>query len=46
VQSFLRESQSQVFVTTTRADLFQTPGVGPSERRDYRLRAGLLEACE
>ncbi|HEU4583984.1 MAG TPA: DNA replication and repair protein RecF [Polyangiaceae bacterium] len=46
VQSFLRESQSQVFVTTTRADLFQTPGAGPLERRDYRLRAGLLEPSE
>ena len=46
VQSFLRESQSQVFVTTTRADLFQTPGAGPAERRDYRLQAGLLEASE
>ena len=26
VHAFLRDSQSQVFVTTTRSDLFQTPG--------------------
>jgi DNA replication and repair protein RecF len=44
VQAFLRNSQSQVFVTTTRSDLFQTPGTSPEERRDYRLRAGQLEA--
>jgi len=43
VQSFLRDSQSQVFVTTTRPDLFQTPGAAASERRDFRLRAGVLE---
>jgi DNA replication and repair protein RecF len=45
VQAFLRESQSQVFVTTTRSDLFRTPGTGALERHDYRLRAGQLEAC-
>lgn len=44
VEAFLRHSHSQVFVTTTRADLFQTPGSGPAERRDYRLRSGALEA--
>ncbi|HKO90274.1 MAG TPA: DNA replication and repair protein RecF [Polyangiaceae bacterium] len=43
VQAFLRDSQSQVFVTTTRSDLFQTPGAAASERRDFRLRAGVLE---
>jgi DNA replication and repair protein RecF len=43
VQEFLRHSASQVFVTTTRADLFQTPGAGALERRDYRLRGGQLE---
>lgn len=45
VHTFLRDSQSQVFVTTTRSDLFQTPGATSLERRDYRLRAGALEAC-
>ncbi|MEO8183201.1 MAG: DNA replication and repair protein RecF [Deltaproteobacteria bacterium] len=44
VQAFLQESQSQVFVTTTRSELFQTPGASAAERRDYRLRAGQLEA--
>ena len=43
VHAFLRDSQSQVFVTTTRSDLFQTPGATSLERRDYRLRAGALE---
>jgi DNA replication and repair protein RecF len=42
VYDFLRESQSQVFVTTTRPDLFVTPGLGPDERHDYRLEAGCL----
>jgi hypothetical protein len=45
VHAFLRDSQSQVFVTTTRSELFQTPGATSLERRDYRLRAGALEDC-
>jgi DNA replication and repair protein RecF len=45
VHAFLRDSQSQVFVTTTRSELFQTPGATSLERRDYRLRAGSLEDC-
>jgi len=44
VQAFLQDSRSQVFVTTTRSELFQTPGASPADRRDYRLRAGQLEA--
>jgi DNA replication and repair protein RecF len=44
VYDFLRESESQVFVTTTRPELFQTPGSGPAERRDYRLKTGALQA--
>lgn len=43
VHAFLRNSRSQVFVTTTRPDLFQTPGASPAERRDYRLHQGALE---
>jgi DNA replication and repair protein RecF len=42
VYDFLRESESQVFVTTTRPDLFVTPGLTRDERHDYRLRAGAL----
>lgn len=42
VYDFLRESESQVFVTTTRSDLFVTPGLNDVERRDYRLEAGAL----
>jgi DNA replication and repair protein RecF len=44
VFEFLSSSPSQVFVTTTRPELFQTPGTGASERCDYRLRGGVLEA--
>jgi DNA replication and repair protein RecF len=42
VYEFLNASPSQVFVTTTRPELFQTPGAKASERRDYRLRGGAL----
>lgn len=43
VYDFLRGSQSQVFVTTTRPELFHTPGAGVLDRQDYRLKAGALE---
>jgi len=42
VYEFLNASPSQVFVTTTRPELFQTPGASSSDRRDYRLEAGAL----
>lgn len=42
VYEFLNVSPSQVFVTTTRPELFRTPGASPADRRDYRLRAGAL----
>lgn len=42
VYGFLRESESQVFVTTTRPELFVTPGLEPAERVDVTLRAGEL----
>ena len=42
VFDFLSTSPSQVFVTTTRPELFQTPGTSASERRDYVLSAGAL----
>lgn len=42
VYAFLRAGDGQVFVTTTRPELFQTPGVGGDERHDYRLQAGSL----
>lgn len=42
VYGFLSDSESQVFVTTTRPELFQTPGVGPDARHDYRLKSGSL----
>lgn len=42
VYGFLSDSESQVFVTTTRPELFHTPGAGPETRRDYRLQAGAL----
>ena len=43
VYDFLRETQSQVFVTTTRPELFPTPGASIDERADWRLVSGALE---
>jgi DNA replication and repair protein RecF len=42
VYDFLRETQSQVFVTTTRPELFPTPGVSSLERADWQLVSGRL----
>ena len=42
VYDFLRETASQVFVTTTRPELFPTPGVSGLERADWQLRSGAL----
>jgi DNA replication and repair protein RecF len=40
VFEFLHETPSQVFVTTTRPELFSTPGLSSAERADFRLVAG------
>ncbi len=42
VYALLRETDSQVFVTTTRPELLVTPGLSKGERADYRLLAGAL----
>jgi DNA replication and repair protein RecF len=42
VYSFLRDTPSQVFVTTTRPELFVTPGIGAEDRADWRLESGDL----
>ncbi len=42
VYDFLRETQSQVFVTTTRPELFPTPGASKLERADWQLVSGAL----
>ena len=42
VYDFLRETQSQVFVTTTRPELFPTPGASGLERADWELVSGAL----
>jgi DNA replication and repair protein RecF len=42
VYTFLRETQSQVFVTTTRPELFPTPGASGLERADWSLISGAL----
>ena len=42
VYDFLRATESQVFVTTTRSDLFPAPGLEPTERADFRLARGAL----
>ncbi|MEP7053034.1 MAG: DNA replication and repair protein RecF [Pseudomonadota bacterium] len=43
VYDFLRETQSQVFVTTTRPELFPTPGASSLERADWQLVSGNLQ---
>lgn len=40
VYEFLRSSRSQVFVTTTRPELFVTPDLGAQERADFVLEEG------
>jgi DNA replication and repair protein RecF len=42
VYESLRESASQVFVTTTRPELFTTQGLGVAERADFEIRGGVL----
>lgn len=42
VYEFIRSTQSQVFVTTTRSELFQMAGFEGPNRRDFRLHAGAL----
>ena len=43
VYEFLRRTDSQVFVTTTRPELFSTPGIAEAERADWRLEGGSLQ---
>jgi DNA replication and repair protein RecF len=47
VYEFLHDTPSQVFVTTTRPELFSTAGMKPSDRADFRLVGGVLSpaAC-
>ncbi len=42
VYDFVGETASQVFVTTTRPDLFDTPRLASVDRRDFRLSEGAL----
>jgi DNA replication and repair protein RecF len=42
VASWLGASESQVFVTTTRRDLFRNAGLGPHDRADFTLVRGAL----
>jgi DNA replication and repair protein RecF len=42
VFDYLSSSPSQVFVTTTRPELFHTPGASAYDRRDYVLESGAL----
>ncbi len=46
VYRLVREAASQVFVTTTRPELFTTPELEPGERRDFRLVGGAVERVE
>ncbi len=42
VYQLLEGSASQVFVTTTRPELFTTPDLAPDERADFTLRDGVV----
>jgi DNA replication and repair protein RecF len=42
VYEFLHATPSQVFVTTTRPDLFVLPGIAPADRADFRIADGAL----
>lgn len=42
VYEFLHGTASQVFVTTTRPDLFPTPGAGEGDRADFHVERGQL----
>ncbi len=46
VYDVLLASQSQVFVTTTRPELFPTPDESRESRRDFRVRDGRVEALD
>ncbi len=42
VYEFLRDTESQVFVTTTRPELFTTPDIAVGDRADWTLVGGAL----
>lgn len=42
VYRFVRRATNQVLVTTTRPELFETPGLGAVDRADFRLHHGQL----
>jgi DNA replication and repair protein RecF len=42
--TFLSLAHGQIFLTTTRPELIVTPGLGPSERRDFQVERGALRA--
>lgn len=44
VYQLVQRCSSQVVVTTTRPELFATPDLARSDRRDFRLRNGALES--
>lgn len=45
VYDFVRQLESQIFVTTTRPELFVTPEIGREERADWTLDSGRLRAA-
>jgi recombinational DNA repair ATPase RecF len=44
VYDFLGTNQCQIFLTTTRPELFNPKGSNASERRDFRLEQGSILA--
>jgi DNA replication and repair protein RecF len=43
--AFLGDARGQIFVTTTRPDLIDTPLIAPADRADFALRDGKLEGA-
>ncbi len=46
VYAFLERTRNQVFVTTTRPDLFTMPELAPEDRADFRVVRGVLTRVE
>jgi DNA replication and repair protein RecF len=44
VHDLLKVTESQVFLTTTRADLFPAPPEKAADRADFRLAGGALQS--
>ena len=44
--TFLSQRRGQIFLTTTRRELIETPGLTASDRRDFHVESGRLEPVQ